>query len=226
MSEHLDSDAAAWVARADAAWAATHNTYRAQNPSPWDLDDDLSAHDAAEEFPAPFGPAVPGTGPVVLLDVDGVLSPFSAPKRRHWKRWARIPGYNTDQVSLDMAAALRRVPADVVWLTTWNDLAVTHVAPTAGLGTYPVMDSKHGMKFGGSSVSGWTKLHAVRCWLRTYGPRPLIWIDDDLNTYPEVTEDPYLAALPHFLPVVPNRRTGLTPDEIETVRAFAAEHTA
>lgn len=63
---------------------------------------------------------------------------------------------------------------ELVWATTWLDEANTLIGPELGLPTLPVMD------WDPSGSPRW-KFEAA---LRWSCGRPLVWFDDDFETYP------------------------------------------
>lgn len=113
--------------------------------------------------------AVPPTRPLLLLDVDGVLlvvrtalgdddealeyEPTIHPEAGAWLR--------------ELADAF-----DLVWATTWEDLANRMIAPALGLAPLPAI------QFDMARHLPTPKLPSVIAWV---GDRPCAWIDDDLQ---------------------------------------------
>lgn len=236
----LDADAAAWVAATDQAAIARHSAdqqeYLAHAPSYirdiFDPEDD--ALDPDESWPTPYGPAVPAGVPVMLTDVDGMLSPFANPFTTglvdpadpdKWPVWephrfsVETSTLMDMPMSPSMGAALAALPLQKVFLTTWNEHANAHIAPRLGWDPLPVLSVAGGRTFS-SERGGWAKLHVVKCWLRTFGPRPLVWADDDYRLEDLAADDVYISSLPHVLLVRTDRDTGMTPAQVAQIQAF------
>ena len=149
----LTGDAAAWVTHAEAAAVAEHAASQAEwlAEAPPYLRDVFDPEDEAlepqESWPTPYGPAVPAGVPVMLTDVDGVLSPFADPAETglgdphnptKWPLWEphRFSVETSTVMDMPMApsmgAALAALPAQLVFLTTWNEHANAHIAPRLG----------------------------------------------------------------------------------------------
>ena len=112
---------------------------------------------------------VPRTRPLLLLDVDGVLlvvrssvvgddeaieyEPTLHPEAGAWLR--------------ELAKAF-----DLVWATTWEDLANRMIAPALGIPALPAIE------FDMARHLPTSKLPSVIAWV---GNRPCAWIDDDLH---------------------------------------------
>lgn len=125
--------------------------------------------------------------PLILLDVDGPLNPWRAKPTRRPAGYETFrlrpdgwPGKRPLRVWLnrrhgDMLLALADATGgELVWATTWLDQANTLIGPKLGLPTLPVM---HWDVVGSPR---W-KFEAA---LRWSCDRPLVWFDDDFETYP------------------------------------------
>jgi len=148
--------------------------------------------------------------PLLLLDVDGVLNPLSAPRRGGFRRYELL-GFD---VRLSRAHGRRLNALDewfeIVWATTWQHDAPRLIAPRIGLrGTHDVIE------FGEVSldVDTW-KLRDVA---RFVGDGPCAWIDDDLGAdaywWADAREAPTLL-------IRPDPRVGVTDDDFQTLEAF------
>lgn len=121
---------------------------------------------------------------VALLDVDGVLNPLGGrpPNQDGWESWT-VTGHdgsyrvltNTGhgRMLLDWA---EKVDADLVWATSWKDLANTEIAPRVGLPQLPVVDVDAGPEVAYVNP----KTPGVAEWLKADG-RPGVWFDDELS---------------------------------------------
>lgn len=149
-----------------------------------------ASHPAAPPSPAPGNPEGTGDGPtasagrpVIIWDVDGVLSP-GEPSDAHAPFAYDGPGPDGTRITgtVYLAAAhgewiseLTEAGASHAWATSWGDLARTWIAPRLGYpeaAGWPVIDTGHVH----SDAFGWTsKFAPVSAWL---GDRPAFWIDD------------------------------------------------
>lgn len=135
--------------------------------------------------PALADPAA--TSPVVAVDVDGVLNPTDAHRAaaggyRPHPYAGPTPagdGHVTGTVWLhpDHGPWLREIlaaGADLVWCTSWRQLAATWIAPRLGLPTMPVIDV---------TVSGvrWGHQFKLGPLYTATGTRPVAVLDDELG---------------------------------------------
>jgi hypothetical protein len=118
--------------------------------------------------------------PVLLIDIDGVLSVFGfAPDDRPAGTWANVEGV----LHLLSASAVRHLHEvlhrfDPVWASGWEEKANEHLPGLLGLGPFPTLDLDRSNRQGTSTPGHW-KLTAIDAQV---GPdRPVAWIDDDLN---------------------------------------------
>ncbi|GAA3078634.1 HAD domain-containing protein [Streptosporangium carneum] len=112
------------------------------------------------------------TRPVLLLDVDGVLNPFAAPRCP--------PGFGEYAMFVD-EDPVRLCPAhgrwitelgrlfDVVWATSWNDDANRLLTPVLGISPLPVLTMPQAPFRPGAKVPVIAAYAAER---------PAVWIDD------------------------------------------------
>jgi hypothetical protein len=147
--------------------------------------------------------------PVLLLDVDGVLLVV----RTSWTE-----GEDDD---LDLEPTLHPEASEwmaelaevfeLVWATTWEDLANRVVAPALGLPPLPAIE------FDMDRRAPTAKLPSVIAWI---GDRPCAWIDDDLQH----DADTWAAgrAVPTLLVHV-DMTTGMERRHVDRLLAFAAE---
>ena len=108
--------------------------------------------------------------PLLLLDVDGVLSPFGCPD-------GYVPiDEGVSCYSPENIARLRRLAEafDLVWATMWEHVANEVMAPIHELSPLPVVEFDEG---GELDMEEHVKLPAIR---RFVGERPFVWIDDDI----------------------------------------------
>lgn len=182
-------------------------------------------------------------GPVIALDIDGVLSPDARPEDLG-------PGWVGHQVEIpaddvpdspfvacggDLALSLPvvlnpgrhaswitrlRERADPVWATTWEEAANTHLAPLLGIGPLPVGISVAVEKprFGVArdrDAALWKAMSLAR----RYAGRPLVWIDDQNHRFAEG----WFQGQPTLI-VTTDPRVGLTVEQMREVDVFVREH--
>lgn len=159
---------------------------------------------------------------LLLLDVDGVLSPLGLPET--WPDFRPVPDAPYWLVvSPRMGEALAALPATRYWLTSWDELANEWVAPALGWSPLPVVDWPDGP---GPRPHVY-KLDGLGGLLRSLTRRPaaVAWCEDALidESLRQQAEE-LLGDVPHHL-VAPDPQVGLTPDDIAGVREFLAAHT-
>jgi hypothetical protein len=150
--------------------------------------------------------------PLLLLDVDGVLQPTGG---------SVPPGYERlESAESTVVLNQRHGPwlvelcdlFEVVWATTWGPSANTVIGARLGLPDLPHLE------LGDLPRAGTRKLSAVQ---QHVGDRTLAWIDDELY------EDARAWAERRPAPTLLRRTAasvGLTINDLEALRAFAAEH--
>ena len=148
--------------------------------------------------------------PMLLLDIDGVLSPFGA---------GPPPGFNREAFGecevvwsarhREWLAALSSL-FELVWATTWEHSANGAMSPVLGLGQLPVIEFDRG------SGDTW-KLASVQEFV---ADQPMAWIDDDLYldafTWAREREAPTLL-------IRTSSSVGMTGDHFEQLLAFAKD---
>ncbi len=125
----------------------------------------------------------------LLLDVDGVLCPFSGPgvPRDHWPAdtWRVEPIAHLLDVEWSTACVDRlrdladRPEVEARWCTTWTWRAPQMLGSVIGLGEeWPWLDNSGGRAF--AEVGWWKALRAREAVAEFDG---VIWIDDLLDAY-------------------------------------------
>jgi hypothetical protein len=116
--------------------------------------------------------------PLLLVDVDGVLSLFGVGPRPGTKA-ALVDGI-PHVFSLEAAEALIELSArlECVWCTGWEEKADEHLPYLLGLPRgWPHLRFEHASGPGASTAGHW-KLAAIDAFA---GTRPLAWVDDALD---------------------------------------------
>lgn len=165
--------------------------------------------------------------PLWLLDVDGVINALASHvvKARHKHpdgQWLskRLfpPGFDHGLVVIWDARVTRFIrdissEVDVMWLTTWVDLAPTLLAPAIGLPDFPVLGAQDDVIL---SPKTWWKLPLAQ---RASLDRDIIWTDDDLQFETPARE--WLSGFPgRQLAIAPDYKRGLTPEHLDRIREF------
>ena len=132
--------------------------------------------------------------PLLLLDVDGVLSPYTSTSSQggstEWGDWTLPDNIKMHlPLSHTMGDALRATGCEIEWLTTWGDDANRIVAAHLGWPTYPVWRKQQvpgGSRLKDDELLGWWKWRWAKA--RAEEGRPLIWCDDEIGA--RRVEDP------------------------------------
>lgn len=149
--------------------------------------------------------------PYLLIDIDGVLSPFGASiKPPGFRHFARVDGEFDLWLNPASRDLLVRMQAwfDLVWATTWEHKANSLVAPLLGLPQLPVIE------FGKDHLAETPKLPDVQ---RFVGTRPCAWIDDMLHLDAFRWAD---ARQPRTLLLKTSASVGITPVHEQQLEGF------
>lgn len=175
--------------------------------------------------------ATPNYTSRLYLDVDGVLNA----ENPAWTR--RTSGIATSYHdgmgtkyrliwSPDLIAALDRIRIEhhmeLVWLTTWLEHDSTRGLPPVFRGLEGGRPLQFPDREDGRYISWLWKADALERDQRTHGALPFIWADDENGEWTAFF-DPETLATPHLI-LSPHYRVGLTPDDVDALAAFAAEH--
>lgn len=155
---------------------------------------------------------------IIYLDVDGVLNPCKGKNPlKHWKDYRK---YQTNPettlkiwLSKELGEQLKRLPAELVWATTWEHYANEWISPILGLPELRVLpflpDRKDVIKNSGKRtvVSSDSKDNAI-VWIDDcLGPDDFAWINDRSLSYPT-------------LGVKPKPSVGLTKTHLNQIEQF------
>jgi hypothetical protein len=125
--------------------------------------------------------ALTPTKPLLLLDLDGVLSCFGDTDRVDvvHDRLTQPRG----SVILVPSGSAQRISTlathfDMVWATTWEHEAVEQFAVPIGI---PGADRWPVIEFRNTQAGGTWKLNDVKLFAARHAGRPLAWIDDEIH---------------------------------------------
>ena len=120
-----------------------------------------------------------GTRPLLLIDIDGVLSLWGFdPNRRPSGTFTAVEGvvhFLSDKAAGHLLALL--ADYEPVWCSGWEERANEHLPGALGLGPFPHLSFDAHVEPGGTTPGHW-KLGAIDAYA---GDRPLAWIDDAFN---------------------------------------------
>lgn len=159
----------------------------------------------------------PSRGPLIVLGVDGVLSPARFPTEDSWQDWASLPGAQVHvPYSLAQGSAIADLPGEVVLCSSWGTRAQLFIDAYGWDATWSLRRQV--------PSRWWWKLEAMRMFLGSRPQRPVVWIDSLLSEHPEATNWSRRA---HFdtLLISTDRRAGLQAAEIERILEFCTQHT-
>lgn len=149
---------------------------------------------------------------MLLVDVDGVLSPFAAASCPAGFVEVAARGFVL-RLCAEHGVWLRRLADrfELVWATTWEDDAATLIAPQLALPDMPIIH------FGGRGAS-WGPTWKLPAVAAAVGDRAAAWVDDDLHddAVAWARQRPVPTLL---LPVDPS--IGLTAEHVATLEDWA-----
>ena len=168
---------------------------------------------------AAYGFGMEPPGPLVLVDVDGVLNPARSHAPGYRAQWV-FPVGLAHRLLLNpshgpMLTELAEVAgAELVWASYWRNRANTWVAPRVGLPSLRFVPiPRRWRPHPGSSLGSWKACH-VAAWV---GQRPFVWFEDDAEAVARLAGQPGLG---RHLMVKVDAVIGLTSSHVEQARAW------
>ncbi len=174
--------------------------------------------------------------PYLFLDVDGVLNVLEKDIGRHAEMFDdfaehvvpfdTVSGYRRSVsvwLSPSMTARVAGLAADIHWVSIWEDRAGSAIAPRCGLPRDLPVLTRDG---GGEEWDIDWKFRAVRTMVEQ-GPRPFVWIDDDIDILQDGALTPRAWA-DHFsepnLLITPESGTGLLARHLDLIDEFLRQY--
>lgn len=161
------------------------------------------------------------TNPILLLDVDGVLNPYSSKftPENYNTHFFTVPN-GTFKVYLNPldGEKLLSLGYDLMWATSWEDDANIHIGPNIGLPTLPVIHLPRVY-----STKDWRlyfKTETILKEMNVLG-RSYVWVDDAVTL-----RDHRFLVLNSTVPCATlrvNAATGLTDEDFERLREIRKE---
>lgn len=164
--------------------------------------------------------------PLLLLDVDGPINPFSARwhrERRAKDAWSFFD-YEVDGRTFKVATSTQMGEwllamtdvVDLAWATTWNELANVEIGPRLGLPRLPVIELQYPEDDRSTGRLFW-KTPQIHAWMREHHPgRRFAWLDDNVASADKRAFGDL--ALVRWI----DSRAGIRPHDLDTVRRWAA----
>jgi hypothetical protein len=159
--------------------------------------------------------------PQLLVDVDGVLNVLSLRQPGKGFRRHVVHGFPL-WLTLQHGQWLTElgVAFEVVWATTWEHDANTHIAPRIGLAqVLPVIEFRHGRMRSRPAEGIWKRPDVERA---TQG-RALAWLDDDFTAADFDWAARRTATQAPTLLLACDPLVGMTRQHVEEALAWAAE---
>ncbi|MET8040516.1 HAD domain-containing protein [Micromonospora sp. NPDC005215] len=152
------------------------------------------------------------TRPVLLLDIDGVLSPYGTPHPPvGYSAHALFPGEEAVRVNPAHGAWITEASTvlDIAWATSWNDEANQLLAPLLHIAPLPVVTMPP------PPFDPAEKIPRIAAYAQQ---RPLAWIDD---LHPPQAHRWAATRISPTLLITADPATGLTRDAVDHVIAWA-----
>lgn len=165
----------------------------------------------------------------IYLDVDGVFNPIAEEPPRadtgwhgEWVGPVSVGGFLT-RYSVELVEAVNALAArpgiTMKWLTSWEELAATHLAPAIGLTGGGDWEVIAGVEDDDPSNFNWWKLDRIRKDLAATKPDRAVWVDDDIAYDPKTLVWLMSPGLP-VLHLSPRTVHGLTRDDVQRINDF------
>lgn len=114
---------------------------------------------------------------ILLLDIDGVLSPLGAPRTDDFHTIESAYGnWWTTEHHLSFLYSAIQSPAQFIWATAWEDMANLW-CEYLNVPDQAYLDFSHTT----NTDTSWLKLEVVQNFLETSEHEHVVWIDDDFS---------------------------------------------
>lgn len=165
----------------------------------------------------------------IYLDIDGVLNAVTTMDNPHEHDWdsdwvkKKVNGYwiryNENMINA-LNEIAQRDDVEIIWLTTWVDLACTMMSPAIGINgeNWRVLDRDDIVK---EYFFKWWKLDAIKQDIQETKPERVVWIDDDIKYESEASV--WINEQPNFLAISPWVESALTKKNIDEIIEFLDE---
>lgn len=162
------------------------------------------------------------TAPILAVDVDGVLNALSRGEPDPDWRDTQVTAFghslrirHNPAHGAQLLAIAAETGAELVWCTTWEEMAVQRIAPLVGLPDMPwvpMAPGFAGLRFTECRSVGYTKARAMAAYA---GDRPFCWLDDEPDAALELLGHP----VPHLVVQV-EPMEGLQDEHFEQARQW------
>jgi hypothetical protein len=159
--------------------------------------------------------------PILAVDVDGVLNACNdGPPAPGWQD-TRAQGFRirfNPGHGARLLAIAEETGAELVWCTTWEEMANQYIRQLVGLPELPwvpMEPGRAGQKFSEHRSVGMTKAMAMRAYA---GTRPFCWLDDEPDAAGELRSS---CPVPHLVVYVDDN-TGLQDEHFAAAQAWLA----
>ncbi|MFI0482336.1 HAD domain-containing protein [Actinomadura sp. 9N215] len=117
--------------------------------------------------------------PLLFLDVDGPLLPFG--NNPQGQASAVASPSHLSRLRPEVGLRLAALPCDLVWATTWEDMANTEISPRIGLPRLPVVTWPESTTEHEREDQWFGLCWKTRALVDWAGGRPFAWIDDEIT---------------------------------------------
>jgi hypothetical protein len=167
---------------------------------------------------------------IILLDVDGTLSPYESSDNKWqmagWDDWDVSTTGFPMRFSNDMMRALLTVTPDIRWLTTWEDLANETLSdyywdmPPGGFPVYKRTKTPGGVTRDDDGSLGWWKLRWAIKVAQDNPDAHVLWFEDDQEQFNQDDTSPIEFPV-NLTMFIPNNKIGITKTMVESAKTLS-----